>query len=86
MQRIRTWETVSRDFFLSPSEIERFDKSEIWENAKYILKKAANEPNFKIRSDLHLVWDYLITCLIFDNASRLGAINNMKLAEFVQAI
>ena len=78
---------VARDFFPSPSGIERFDKSEISENAKYILKKAANDPNFKIRrTDFCLVREYLITCLIFDNASTPGAISNMKLAEFARAI
>ena len=80
-------ETVASDFFPSPSETERFDKSEISEFVKYILKKAANDPDFKFRrTDFSLAEDYLITCLIFDNASRPGAISNMKLANFACAI
>ena len=56
MRRTGARETVARDFFPSLSEIERFDKSELSENAKYILKKAANDPNFKIgRTDFCLV-------------------------------
>ena len=78
---------VASDFFPTPSEIEWFDKSEISEFAKYILKKAANDTDFKFRrTDFSLAQDYLTTCLIFDNASRPGAISNKKLANFACAI
>ena len=77
----------ARDFFPTPSEIEIFDKSEISISAMTTLKQAAAAPNFQVtKTNFCLVRDYILTSLIFDNASRPGALSNMTLHEYSKVV
>ena len=77
----------ARDFFPTPSDIEIFDKSEISNSAIATLKQAATMPNFKVtKTNFCLVRDFILTSLIFDNASRPGALSNMTLDEYSRVV
>ena len=76
-----------KNFFPTPSKIDIFDKSEIWISAITTLKQAAAVPNFKVTMrNLCLVRDYILTSLMFDNASSLGALSNMSVDEYSKVV
>nr|XP_047134363.1 uncharacterized protein LOC124812189 [Hydra vulgaris] len=68
--------------FPTAEEIVILDNSDIVKDATNVLK-SSNTSFFKVnKTSFCLVRDYLITCIVFDNASRPGAICNMTLNEF----
>ena len=79
-------EIKARDYFPSPKEIEKFDNSSLVKDAKKTISDS-HIKGFKLsKVKFCLARDYILTSLIFDNASRPSAISNMTLQEFERAI
>ncbi|XP_065640288.1 uncharacterized protein LOC124815663 [Hydra vulgaris] len=84
----RQYEKDLEDFHNFPSEQEiiQFDASDYVKNAKKILK-SCNNSNFVLnKSNYCLARSYLLTYILFNNASRPGAIANMTIGEFRRAL
>ena len=74
-------ELKARDYFPSPEEIEKFDNSSLVKDAKKTISDS-HIKGFKLsKLKFCLARDYILTSLIFDNASRPGAISNMTLYD-----
>ena len=70
-------ELIARENFPTAEQILNFDKSEKVKNAKRIIINSQVSNRFKMRKGNHCeARDYLLTSLIFDNASRPGVISN----------
>ena len=72
--------------FPMPEEISKLDKSEVMQDAISTLKRFSLSESTITKKAFALVRDYLLTRIIFDNASRPGAISNMTLSEFQGAL
>ncbi|XP_065667327.1 uncharacterized protein LOC136087847 [Hydra vulgaris] len=71
---------VDLENFPSAEEIVFLDNSDIVRDANKIISSSSTIKLTK--ATFCLARDYLLTCIIFDNASRPGAISNMTLNEF----
>ena len=80
------WKLEAIDNFPTPEEILQFDKSEAVLSAKKLFLKAQFKGFRLTKQNYCHVQDYLLTRLIFDNASQLGPLSNMTLKEFEKAI
>ena len=79
-------ELIATEIFPTPEKILNFGKSEKVKNVKHIIVNSQVGKRFKMRmGDYCEARDYLLTSLIFDNASRPGAISNMTLVEYKRA-
>ena len=72
--------------FPMPDEISQLDKSEVMKDAVSKLKRFSHSENTITKKAFTLVGDFLLMCIIFDNASRPGAISNMTLLKFQGAL
>ena len=79
-------ELEAMDNFPTPEEVLQFDESETVLSAKKLILKAQVKGFRLTKQNYCHVRDYLLTRLIFDNASRPGALSNMTLKEFERAI
>ena len=80
------WKLEAIDNFPTPEERLQFDKSEAVLSAKKLFLKAQFKGFRLTKQNYRHVQDYLLTRLIFDNASQLGPLSNMILKEFEKAI
>ena len=79
-------ELIAREIFPTPEQILNLDKSDKVKNAKRIIVNSNVGNKFKIRMGNYCeARNYSLTSLIFDNASRPGAISNMTLGEYKRA-
>ena len=79
-------EIIAGENFPTDEQILNFDKSEEVKNAKRIIINSQVSNIFKMRKGNYCeAKDYLLTSVIFDNASRPGAIKNMTLGEYRRA-
>ncbi|XP_065653246.1 uncharacterized protein LOC136080475 isoform X1 [Hydra vulgaris] len=84
----RQFEKDLEDFHSFPSEDEiiKFDASDYVKSAKKLLK-SCNNSNFVLnKSNYCLARSYLLTYILFNNASRPGATANMTIGEFRRAL
>ena len=77
---------IDMERFPTASEISRLDKSERIKEATQTLNRFMSTESKITRKDFCLVRDYILLYLIFDNASRPGAISNMTLKELNHAV
>ena len=70
---------------LAPEELQEFDSSEVVHESQLAIKKALHTTVPPVAKTYILTRDYIISTLILSNASRPGAIRNMKLSQFRSA-
>ena len=86
--KIRQYEKNLSDVsrFPMPKDICSLDKSDLTKEALSTLKIYSHLDATVTKKSFCLIRDYIMTNLIFDNASRPGAISNMTLKEFDNAL
>lgn len=81
----RHWEKKEEDFhaLISPEQIKEFERSKAARDAICLLGKLTGAQNMEIfQRQYTLLRDFLIVEISIDNASRSGALANMKMGEF----